>query len=200
MGKAKQTEMRSPAIGADGALSRQDRLWQRAGLALGLAFALIIALATLFPVSPRMPQVNGVDKVYHFIAFATLIFPLILTDSRRWFWAVPLAIAYGGVIELVQPSVGRGAEWLDWGADISGVLAGAALAELLHDRLKRQFIAASAGSSARLAAESEAARAEAMRSALMDDLRSVLREELAAINRPAEPPAPPRADPPPPRH
>ncbi len=197
MSTTDRTESRPRGAGSN---ARHEVLWRRAGLLLGVALAVLVGLATLLPVNGAVPQVSGLDKVYHFIAFAVLIFPLILTDSRRWFWAVPLAIAYGGAIELIQPSVGRGAEWLDWGADISGVLAGAALAELLHDRLHRRFLAASHNEAARLAAESEAARAEAMRLALMEDLRSVLREELAAINRPAEPPSAPRIDPSPPRH
>lgn len=166
--------------------------WRRGGLAAGAAAALLIAWATLTPVTVPVMHVPGLDKVAHFLGFALLIFPVILTDPRRWFWAVPLAIAFGGGIELIQPSVGRGAEWLDWGADISGVLAGAAVAEMLHDRIHARLI----GSVAQGPAADDRARIEAQRAALIEDLRTVLREELAVIQRPGEAvvaPPPPEA-------
>ncbi|MCL4674939.1 MAG: hypothetical protein KJZ59_02655, partial [Pararhodobacter sp.] len=128
--------------------------------------------------------IGGLDKAYHFIAFASVIFPLIVTDSRRWYWAVPLTILYGGAIELIQPGFGRTAEWLDFGANISGVLAGAALAEILHDRIRRSVFDRQADLVPLDDAPDEAQRLEAMRSELMEELRVVLREELAAIPRP----------------
>ena len=123
----------------------QTWLWRRGGLALALLIALTVAALTLSPMPANRMTSDGLDKVFHFLAFAALIFPLILTDARRWFWAVPLVIVYGGAIELIQPSVGRSAEWLDWGADITGVLAGAALAEILHNRIRARFFAVPAG-------------------------------------------------------
>ncbi len=174
----------------------QTWVWRRMGLVAGLLVALLIAMLTLTPLPPDRVLVGGVDKIYHFLAFAALIFPLILTDSRRWIWAVPLAVAYGGAIELIQPSVGRSAEWLDFGADLTGVLAGAALAEILHDRIRDRFFAVE-GPPAPEDAD-EAGRLDAMRAELMDELRVVLREELAGLNRnpPPDPPGdgPPRGD------
>lgn len=158
-------------------------LWRWSGLVVGLLLAILIAFMTLTPLPAPNLLTGGIDKVYHFVAFATLIFPVIVTDSRRWVWAVPLAIAYGGAIELIQPYVGRGAEWLDFGADITGVLAGAALAELLHDRIRDKFFAVDTPLEAGDEAASEALRLEAMRTELMDELREVLREELKGLNR-----------------
>lgn len=165
-------------------IESRDARWRRGGLAAGAAAALLIAWATLTPVTMPSLHSAGWDKVAHFLGFAVMVFPVILTDPRRWFWAVPLAIAYGGLIELVQPSVGRSGEWLDWGADVSGVLAGAALAELLHDRLHARMI----GSVETPADDDAPARTEAERAALIEDLRKVLREELAVIRRPGEVP------------
>lgn len=179
------------------ALQQRARRWRALGLALGGVLAAILAFAMLLPVPPRAPQAPGLDKLVNFLAFAALIFPVILTDSRRWYWAVPLAIAYGGAIELIQPSVGRGAEWLDWGADITGVLAGAALAELLHDRMMRRVLGDLDAEVARHEAAEEAMRIEALRAEMMADLRIVLREELAAIARPEALPTTEAADRPP---
>lgn len=164
----------APAIG-------QAWLWRWSGLALGFLAALVIAAVTLTPIPPGAIT-DGFDKVYHFLAFAVLIFPLILTDSRRWIWAVPLSIAYGGVIELIQPSVGRSAEWLDFGADVTGVLAGAALAEILHDRIRDRFFAAPPAADPVAVAEAEAQKAEEMRAELVDEMRVVLREELSSLH------------------
>lgn len=162
----------------------RDARWRRAGLAAGGAMLLVIAWATLSPAPVSVARTPGLDKVAHFLGFALLIFPVVVTDTRRWGWAVPLAILLGGLIELVQPTVGRSAEWLDWGADISGVLAGAALAELLHDRLRAGLMGETPSDSP-LAEES---LGEIRRAELIEDLRIVLREELAAINRPGADP------------
>lgn len=167
--------------GAGLLLAGQNWAWRWAGIAVAGVFAMIIAVTTLSPMPAPQTVTTGIDKVYHFIAFGALIFPLILTDSRRWFWAVPLVAAYGGAIELIQPTIGRNAEWLDFGANISGILAGAALAEILHDRIRARFFALDAPSRAAEAeAEEEAGddRLEAMRAELMQELRAALREEL----------------------
>ncbi|PWE28644.1 hypothetical protein C4N9_11720 [Pararhodobacter marinus] len=161
----------------------QAWVWRVSGLVVSVFAALLIAALTLTPIPTQTTLANGLDKIYHFIAFVGLIFPLILTDSRRWPWAVPLCIAYGGLIELIQPTVGRSAEWLDFGADVTGVLAGAALAEILHDRIRDRFFSVDGlvDDEDLSDEEAEAARVEAMRSDLMDELRVVLREELTTL-------------------
>ncbi|MCB1360515.1 MAG: VanZ family protein [Rhodobacter sp.] len=156
-------------------------LWRKIGLVLGVMIALLIAATMLSPIPGARYVVGGIDKIYQAIAFAVLVFPLILTDSRRWKWVVPVAVLYGGLIELIQPTVGRHAEWLDWGADVTGVLMGAALAELLHDRLRDRFFADDGASDESDA--DEAARLEAMRAEMMDELRVALHEELTSISR-----------------
>lgn len=185
MDEAEASQFRLNALRDAGRLvAARDARWRRAGLAAGGAAALMLAYATLSPVAMPVTAVSGLDKVAHFIGFAVLIFPVILTNPRRWLWAVPLAIGFGGAIELVQPLVGRSAEWLDWGADISGVLAGAALAELLHDRIHARLV----GTEAQADEADDVAFREAQRAELMEDLRAVLREELAVIRRPGEAP------------
>ena len=169
----------------------QTWLWRWSGMVVALFLAILIAFMTLTPLPDRNNLTGGIDKVYHFVAFATLIFPIIVTDSRRWVWAVPLTIFYGGAIELIQPYVGRGAEWLDFGADVTGVLAGAALAELLHDRIRDRFFAVEAPLVASEESKTEALRMDAMRAELMDELREVLREELKGLSRDAPVAAPP---------
>ena len=168
---------------------QREWFWRKAGIVLGGLIAVVLCMTMLTPAPPTGAMVPGMDKLFHTLGFALLVFPLIVTDSRRWFWVVPLAILFGGAIELVQPLVGRRAEWLDFGADVTGVLIGAALAELLHDRIRERMLEARAAQA--LPAEDttdEAARLERIRAELMDELRVVLREELAG----ARPDAPTR--------
>ena len=155
-------------------------LWSRFGLGLSLILAVVIAALALMPLPDQASQVAGLDKIYHFVAFTVLVFPVIVTDTNRWSWVVPVTIAFGGVIELTQPLMGRSADWLDFGASVSGVLAGAALAEILHNRIRQSVLGAEPDLRTDLPLASEHDRLEAMRGELMSELRAVLREELEA--------------------
>jgi VanZ family protein len=169
--------------GVRAAMAEREWLWRMSGLVLSAVIAITIASMTLTPAT-GMVTLSGLDKVYHFVAFGALVFPLIMTDSRRWAWAVPLVIAYGGAIELIQPTVGRSAEWLDFGANTAGALAGAALAELLHDRIRASVFQSVPTVDPSAEHHSDEQRLEDMRADLMNELRVVLREELASVRRP----------------
>lgn len=107
-------------------------------LVLFLGMAGIIALATLTP-PDRMPQGPvGLDKVFHALAFGALVLPAALLRPDRLPVVLLLAIAYGGLIELIQPLVGRSAEWVDLLADALGALAGAGLGLALRRSLLRR--------------------------------------------------------------
>lgn len=55
------------------------------GLALGAGVAALTGFLTLTPVEvPEEAGFVGIDKVFHFIAFASLVFPVIATAPRRW--------------------------------------------------------------------------------------------------------------------
>jgi hypothetical protein len=81
------------------------------------------------------------DKWDHGATFALLA--LVFSCGRRHAWAWTLGvIAWGGVIELVQPYVGRSGEWLDLAADAAGALGGLAVLSIpplawLHRRWRR---------------------------------------------------------------
>jgi len=90
-----------------------------------LALALIIAALTLSPVTPGPQGLPGLDKLAHVLAFGALAAPLAFAYPRHW-RAVALAVlAYGGMIEIVQPFTGRSAEWADLLADGLGAFLGA---------------------------------------------------------------------------
>ena len=66
----------------------------------------------------------------HVLCFALLVLPVVRAEPRRWMLYAGLAVAYGAAIEIVQPFVGRQAEWLDLGADSVAVMLGILLARL----------------------------------------------------------------------
>ena len=103
---------------------------------LTIIVTLTLTVAMLWPLEPPPPGPEGSDKLVHFIAFAALAFPLACTGR---FGVLPVfvgASAFGGAIELIQPSFNRSADVKDWGADVLGVILGIGLG-LLYRRLRR---------------------------------------------------------------
>ncbi len=96
---------------------------------------LVIGIAALMPSTGGHSALLGLDKVAHLLAFAGLVIPMTLAQPRRWPLVFALALAYGGLIEIVQPSVGRSAEWADFAADGLGAAMGIGLALSLRRRL-----------------------------------------------------------------
>jgi VanZ family protein len=68
------------------------------------------------------------DKLLHAAAYALLVLPLVIARPGVAGVAVVLATGMGGVIELIQPHVGRTGEWQDALANLVGATAGAGLA------------------------------------------------------------------------
>jgi len=90
---------------------------------LTLALLTGLTFALLWPIEAS-GGLRGGDMVVHCLAFAMLAFSIACT-GRFWMSILFFACSiYGGVIELLQPSFGRGAEVLDWIADMLGVAFG----------------------------------------------------------------------------
>ena len=103
---------------------------------LTLIVTAVLIVAMLWPINQPPPAPDGTDKVVHLIAFAALAFPLARTGR---FGLLPVfvgASAFGGLIEVIQPSFGRSADMQDWIADIAGVGLGIVLA-VLYRRLRK---------------------------------------------------------------
>ena len=103
---------------------------------LTLAVTLTLSVAMLWPLEVPPPAPEGSDKLVHFVAFAALAFPLARTGR---FGLLPVFIgasAFGGAIELIQPSFNRSADVNDWVADIVGVILGIGLG-LLYRQLRK---------------------------------------------------------------
>lgn len=93
------------------------------GFVATLGVAAVIGVLTLTP-APSF-SAPGSDKLHHVLAFAALAFPLPVVRPRLAPWMFFGVVAYGGLIEIIQPYVGRQAEWADLFADAGGALLGA---------------------------------------------------------------------------
>ena len=98
--------------------------------------SLVLTIAMLWPLDQPPPAPEGSDKLVHFVAFAALAFPLSCTGRFGQHAVFIGASAYGGVIELIQPSFNRSADINDWIADIVGVVLGIGCG-LLYRRIGR---------------------------------------------------------------
>lgn len=106
---------------------------------LTLIISFFITIAMLWPIKHQPLGLDGLDKLAHFIAFASLAFPLARTGR---FGLVPVfigATAFGGVIELLQPTLERSADIQDWLVDAVGVLSGIALA-LIYRKVRERRV------------------------------------------------------------
>ena len=104
---------------------------------LTVIVTLTLTVAMLWPLEAPPPAPEGSDKLVHFIAFAAIAFPLARTGR---FGLLPVfigAAAFGGAIELIQPTFNRSADVNDWVADIIGVLLGIA-GGLAYRRIRRR--------------------------------------------------------------
>ncbi|MCD6526808.1 MAG: VanZ family protein [Desulfuromonas sp.] len=106
-----------------------QRYWQ----AITLLILTVITALSLWPLE-TLPAVPGTDKTHHFIAYATLIFPVALRKPRYWLMIGGFFIAWSGAIELVQPYVNRYGEWLDMAANTGGIVCGILAALLIRAR------------------------------------------------------------------
>jgi VanZ family protein len=93
-------------------------------LLLSFGLAATIAALTLMPQASMPVGPQGVDKLYHMIAFAALIFPTAMLRPKKCLRFGCLAILYGGIIEAIQPVFGRSADMSDFWADGLGVAMG----------------------------------------------------------------------------
>ena len=98
---------------------------------------LTLTVAMLWPLDQPPPAPEQSDKLVHLIAFAALAFPLARTGRIGLLPVFIGASAFGGVIELIQPSFNRSADVNDWVADVIGVIFGICLG-LFYRRLRRR--------------------------------------------------------------
>ena len=106
-----------------------------------LCLALVWFLCLMLDVS-KAPDVDVpfIDKWTHLVMYAgtcSVMWWEYLRCHQRmnwpkmWLYAIIGMIVLGGVIEILQPYVGRSGEWLDFVADAVGVLLGAGIGMMM---------------------------------------------------------------------
>lgn len=108
-----------------------NRYW----IQLSLVMLLAITALSLHPLD-NLPEAPGSDKTHHLIAYAALAYPASLRKPKRWQAIITIFALYSGLIELIQPHVNRYGEWMDFLANISGLIIGIALAYLIDKLMK----------------------------------------------------------------
>ena len=105
-------------------------LVRRLALIAAIGCAALIAVLSLAPASD-LPSVKWSDKINHLIAYLGLSVPLLIALGRqRWWLAIGLAAAYGGVMEFAQGALTeyRTPDVVDALANTLGACIGAAIA------------------------------------------------------------------------
>ena len=106
---------------------------RRRTAAIGLTVGLSITIATLTLIPLNAPEgVPGIDKLHHVLAFVALILPCAALYPKALLKVMLTAALYGGVIEIIQPHVGRSGELADFIADLLGIGFGALLGLIFH--------------------------------------------------------------------
>jgi VanZ family protein len=94
--------------------------YRRVGIVLSVLALVILTVLLLLP-SDKTPQTGTVsDKVLHAVGYFGLCLPVLLVWPAIWRWVLALAALHGGMIEIIQPSVGRSAEFADFLANLFG--------------------------------------------------------------------------------
>lgn len=111
-----------------------------------LVFAGITYMSLVKDAPIPMGDIPLADKWGHMLAY--LVFTLCLAgDGYRaglspkhlYIWAIVLPVAYGGLIELIQPYFPpRQGEWTDWLANCIGTAVGIALFACFRVYIKRR--------------------------------------------------------------
>lgn len=103
-----------------------------------LALSLVAWVGALAPL-PELPVSAGTDKTHHLIAFAALTAPTAALYPRALWWVLPLLVAQGALIELIQPLANRYREWADFVADLKGIALGLVIGLLIGPVVRRAF-------------------------------------------------------------
>lgn len=87
-----------------------------------LVLTAAVAILVFGPFSGAEERLGLTDKESHILAFYALAALSLLAMPRMRKWDVVLiCLAIGGVIEVIQPFIGRSGSILDWLADAMGV-------------------------------------------------------------------------------
>jgi len=129
-----------------GAPERASLKWicsQQASIVF-LAVVLLVVFGLSLNTRPEavLGRLSLYDKAEHFAAYLVLGFLAFRVINRRGVFPVALAIAscaaLGGLVEIIQPLVGRNRELADFLVDLAGAAIGVALSAVVAAMLSRR--------------------------------------------------------------
>lgn len=88
-----------------------------------------VTSVSLRPLELSLPPNS--DKTLHFITYAILAIPIGLRRPKQLLMVICGLAAWSGIIELIQPHVGRYGEWADLVANVLGLILGLVLARCI---------------------------------------------------------------------
>ena len=100
----------------------------RLGLVLAALLALLLAAAAVLPSERVARYVSADGQIEHALGLTLIALLVTASYPRAWRLVLGLGIVASGVVELVQPIFGRGAQLSDFGADVAGLVVGVAAA------------------------------------------------------------------------
>lgn len=92
--------------------------------------SLDMKLGFLFEVvGGRLPSAPGSDTIHHFIVFGAIALPIAFARPSAFIWIILGVSTYGGLIEILQPHVGRHGDFMDAIAIVGGAICGSVLGQ-----------------------------------------------------------------------
>ena len=95
----------------------------KTGITLTFIIGLAITAATLSPIADVLNVTTG-DKVYHAMAFALFVIPMIWVSPKFWRYMIAASVILGAGIEVMQPYVNQVGDVMDLVADVMGAILG----------------------------------------------------------------------------
>jgi len=95
----------------------------KAGITLTVIMGLAIIMTTLSPIADVL-NVTTEDKVYHVLAFALFVMPMMWVSTKFWRYMIAASVILGAGIEVMQPYVNQVGDVMDLVADVMGAILG----------------------------------------------------------------------------
>jgi len=89
---------------------------------------ILLVISSLIPVK----YIAHHDKILHLVAYATLVFPLVLRKPKYWPLILIGYAVFGVMVELIQPYVNHRKDVMDMLANMIGLACGSMLASLIN--------------------------------------------------------------------
>ncbi len=113
-----------------------------------LCFGAILFLTlSKFDNTPKVPKIENLDKVVHFLMFFAMAFlgrvVIIKTRNDSFPWNIANFVCVcimGGMIELLQPYFGRECSLMDFVADVAGVFVAVFVTKFIYFKFIKKFL------------------------------------------------------------